>query len=264
MKRIHLAIFILATFVVQDVFAQKKMKKELGVYMMPMVASKFLTVKGVPSGYPGNTATLKDSLSSGDFPKLALGAGVSLNFYKDRYSRFEVGLRYSDQGFVRAKKNLGFGQMIHPEIGPVKDLSQTGWPKDVHFYYRFQYLQIPLLYHFAPYSVKKSNKFDFYLTAGISANILLNHTVKAKYQGWTAYGKEKQNITKHLYDPSPANMNLHFGFRLHYSMDSRTDVLLSPALGLGILNANNGNERYRLWDLSVPVGFVYRFGKEPQ
>ena len=262
MKKAHLGILIIVTLMAHDVFAQKKLKKEIGVYMMPMMASRFLKVKEVPSGYTGTMAEFKDSLSTADFPKLALGGGISLNYYRDIYSRFEVGLRYSDQGFIRSKKNLGFGQEIHPEIGPVKDLSQTGSPKDVHFYYRFQYLQIPLTYHFAPYAVKKSDKFDFYLSAGISANILLNHTVKAKYQGWTAYGKERQNITKHEYDPTPANFNLHFGFRLHYSMDSKTDILLSPALGLGILNANNGNERYRLWDLSVPIGFVYRIGKE--
>jgi len=132
----------------------------------------------------------------------------------------------------------------------------------VHFYYRFQYLQIPIMYHFAPYAVKQSNKFDFYMTTGISANILMNHTVKAKYQGWTAYGKEKENISKHKYDPAPANLNLHFGFRLHYNVDSRTEVLISPALGMSVLNANNGNERYRLWDLSVPIGFVYKLGKD--
>ena len=262
MKKVHFGMLFLVIFSVQDVFAQKKLKKEIGVYAMPMVAYRFLTVKKVPDNYSGSSSELKDSLIDADFPKLSLGAGVSINFYKDIYSRFEVGLRYSDQGFVRAKRDLGFGQEIHPEIGPIKDLSQTGSPKDVHFYYRFQYLQIPLMYHFAPYSVKKSDKFDFYISGGVSANILLNHTVKAKYQGWTAYGKKRENITKHEYDPSPANLNLHFGFRLHYSMDSKTDVLLSPALGLGILNANNGNESYRLWDLSIPIGFVYRFGKE--
>jgi len=246
----------------QEVFAQNKLKREISVFAMPMVASRFLTVKSVPDGYQGSSANFEDSLSTADFPKLALGGGVGLSFYKDVYSRFEIGLRYSDQGFIREKADLGFGELIHEEIGPVKDLSQTGSPKDVHFYYRFQYLQIPIMYHFAPYAVKQSNKFDFYMTTGISANILMNHTVKAKYQGWTAYGKEKENISKHKYDPAPANLNLHFGFRLHYNVDSRTEVLISPALGMSVLNANNGNERYRLWDLSVPIGFVYKLGKD--
>lgn len=260
--RIIYLFFIIGLFCCsKDAFGQKKLKRELSVFAMPMFGSRFMTIKGTPEDYNGNSGEYKDSIQQADFPKLALGGGVGLSFYRDVYTRLEVGLRYSDQGFTRGKYDLGFGQMIHPEIGPVKDLSQTGSPKDVHFVYRYQYLHIPVMYHFAPYSVKKFGSFDFYMSAGVSANILLNHTVKAKYQGWTAYGKEEQNITNHDYKPAPANINLHFGFRLHYNIDDRTELLLSPALGMGILNANDGNERPRLIDLSIPIGFTYRLSE---
>lgn len=258
MRRIQLMIIcILLCSSSIDLNAQSKLKREVSGFAMPMVGGRMLTTNGVPPSYNGTQGEFDDSLKSADMLKLSLGGGIGLSFFKDDFSRFEIGIRYSDQGFIRVKKGLTFGQVIHPEIGVVKDLSSTGNSKDVHFVYRYQYLQFPLLYHFAPYSVKKYDEIDFFITTGISINVLFNHTVKAKLQGWTAFGEEVFNIEKHDYNQSAANANVHLGFRLHYKMDGKTSLLFNPTASMGILQANDGIEKHRLFNISIPIGFVY-------
>jgi hypothetical protein len=250
-------LFALTALINSEVHAQNKLKREVSGFAMPMIGGRILTTDGVPENYTGTEAEFNDSLSSADMLKISLGGGVGISYYKDEFSRLELGIRYSDQGFTRVKKGLAFGDLIHPEIGVVKDLSSTGNSKDVHFVYRYQYLQFPIMYHFAPYKVKKYAELDFFFTTGISVNVLFQHTVRAKLQGWTAFGDEVFDIERHEYDPSIANANIHFGFRLHYQMDGKTSLLFNPTASMGILQANDGIDRHRLFDISIPIGFVY-------
>ncbi len=164
-------------------------------------------------------AQLDDSLSKQDAGRLGLSFGVNVNFNLNRKWILQTGLVYVDKGFERTRKDLQYGDLVHPSIGYIYDLSSTGSPKNAVFTYKFQYLTIPVIFNKLLPVSKRLRDLDFLFSFGVSADILVKHNFKAVMEGFSVNGSNQFNITETGMHPRGFNATLMLGGRVEYLME---------------------------------------------
>ncbi len=198
----------------------------------------------------------KDSIKKADGWRTSIGGGIGYNLITSKKTRLYFGLQYQNIGFTRTKKNLKFRDTIHPEIGRVNDLSQTG-EIYVDFNYRYHYLAIPFLYSYQFYGKKDKSTTLHWLVGGSIAG-LLKHDVRAVLHGFSAYGKKVFILKNEGEQAALLNANIHLGLRLENEVYKNTWLFAQPIAYLPILNANYGKERHHLFSLGIEVGIAFK------
>lgn len=232
-------------------YAQSFVKPSYSFFVEPTLGNRFITYKG---NYP---QAFKDSLQRADRGRDALSAGFTVSTKFKSNKRFYIGLQVQNLGFTRRKENLRFLDTIHPEIGIMNDLSQTGGAY-VDFNYRYIYLAVPILFSNQISSKKKPNTL-VHLIYGGSVGVLLKHDVRAVLHGFSTRGNQKvYNLKNASENVDRINLNLHAGFRIENMLYNKsTWVFVQPELFLPTLNANSSNERHHLWALGIQFGIYY-------
>lgn len=231
--------------------AQSPFLPSYSLSVEPTIGNRLVSYKGNFSQH------FKDSIQKADRSRDALSFAfmVSTKFKKNQ--RFSIGLQFQNLGFTRQKDNLHFLDTIHPGIGVMNDLSQTGGAY-VDFNYRYQYIAIPLLFSRQISSKKKTNT-TIHLVYGGSLAFLMKHDIRAVLHGFSTRGNQK---IYHLKNPSEAidrfNVNLHGGLRIENMLfDKSTWVFAQTELILPTLSANSAAEKHHLWAIGVQVGIYY-------
>ncbi len=228
----------------------QQLKKSLTVFANPMLSNRFITFKD------NVTQQFKDSINKADINRKSLSAGCYLNFDINKYSKFSVGIHFLNIGFTRKKSNLKFLDTIHPEIGIVADISQIG-DKYVLFNYRYQHISLPFLYH-TQFRIKKFKSSKIYYSVGGSLSYLLNHDIKAKLYGFSAYGKKEFILENAKEEPSRINLNVQTGIRFENMIyPNKTWIFVQPTVYFPLLTANYGQERHHLYAYGLEIGLHY-------
>ena len=207
------------------------------------------------------TQQFKDSIKKGDTWRKSISAGIGYNLILSKKTRLIIGLQYQNFGFKRVKENLKFRDTIHPEIGRINDLSQTG-SNYVDFNYRYHYLAIPALLNYQFHANKTKTTTINWLIGGSIAG-LLKHDVRAVLRGFSAYG-EKVFILKNSNEQAALlNVNLQTGLRLENLIYAKnTWIFVQPMLYVPILTANYGKERHHLFSIGVEIGLAFKIDKD--
>ena len=203
----------------------------------------------------------KDSINKADKWRDAISGSFTLSYSTSRYSRIYFGLQFLNFGFTRERKNLKFKDTIHPEIGIVNDLSQTG-SNDVEYNYRYQYLGFPVLFS-SKLNIRKMKTSKLYFMFGGSLCVLINHDIHTRLIGFSARGKKVFNLNGDEDKPTLFNANLQMGMRLENPiLDKNTFIFVQPNLYLPILAANRSDMKAQLYAFSVQVGIALKLEKD--
>lgn len=203
----------------------------------------------VPSAY-------KDSINKADVWRQSLSASAMLSYSTSRYSRIFTGIQFLNFGFTRMRYNLKFMDTIHPDIGIVNDLSQTG-SNDVAYVYRYQYLAFPFLFS-SKLKVKKLKSSTLHFMMGGSLCVLLNHDIKTKLIGFSAKGEKQFRLKDKDNEAGSFNANIQFGMRLENPIiNKNTLIFVQPELYLPILKANYSDQKAQLYHFGLQIGLMY-------
>lgn len=244
------SILILLAFLNSYSYAQLR-DPAISFSAEPFASNRVMNFKSkTPKNY-------RDSINAADGWRQSLGFNVMFSYSTSKYSRIFFGLQFQDFGFVRTKNSLKFMDTIHPEIGIVNDLSQTG-SNDVRFIYRYQYLVMPFMFS-SKLRIKKLKSSTLHFNFGASVGALLRHDIKAKLVGFSAYGKKVHNLKDEGNDAALFTACLQSGFRLENPVYG-DDILIfvQPELILPILKANYSKERAQLYTIGLQLGFMFK------
>ena len=232
-------------------YTQSSLLINYSLSVEPTIGNRLISYKG---NYP---QTFKDSIKKADRSRDAFSVAFMLSTKYKSKNRFYIGLQFQNFGFTRKKDNLNFLDTIHPEIGIMNDLSQTGGAY-VDFNYRYAYLAIPILFSQQISSKKKTSTIVHFIYGG-SISALLKHDIRAVLHGFSTRGNQKVYTLK---NPSEnvdrINVNLHAGLRIENMLYNKsTWVFVQPEVFVPTLNANSGSERHHLWAIGLQVGVYY-------
>lgn len=150
---------------------------------------------------------------------------------------------------------------IHPQIGIVNDLSQTG-SNDVEYNYRYQYIGIPFLFS-SKLRIRKMKTSRLHFMFGGAVSGLINHDIKVKLIGFSAFGKKEFRLDGDEDEPIRFNASLQFGFRLENPLfDENTFIFVQPDLFLPLIASNRSDMRAQLYGLGLQVGCMINLEKD--
>ena len=245
--------FLLA-FIFSSAYAQLS-NPALSFSVEPGVGNRGMNFKSkVSSAY-------KDSINKADIWRQSLSASAMLSYSTSRYSRIFTGVQFLNFGFTRMRYNLKFMDTIHPDIGIVNDLSQTG-SNDVAYVYRYQYLAFPFMFA-SKLKVKKLKSSTLHFMMGGSLCVLLNHDIKTKLIGFSAKGEKQFKLKDKENEAGLFNANIQFGLRLENPIiNKNTFIFVQPELYLPILKANYSDEKAQLYHFGLQIGMMYLLEKD--
>ncbi len=244
----------LLAFFFSSAYAQPS-NPALSFSVEPGVGNRGMNFKSkVPSAY-------KDSINKADIWRQSLSASAMLSYSTSRYSRIFTGVQFLNFGFTRMRYNLKFMDTIHPDIGIVNDLSQTG-SNDVAYVYRYQYLAFPFMFA-SKLKVKKLKSSTLHFMMGGSLCVLLNHDIKTKLIGFSAKGQKQFKLKDKENEAGLFNANIQFGLRLENPIiNKNTFIFVQPELYLPVLKANYSDEKAQLYHFGLQVGIMYLLEKD--
>lgn len=253
LTQMKLFTFLLA-FIFSSAYAQLS-NPALSFSVEPGVGNRGMNFKSkVPSAY-------KDSINKADIWRQSLSASAMLSYSTSRYSRIFTGVQFLNFGFTRMRYNLKFMDTIHPDIGIVNDLSQTG-SNDVAYIYRYQYLAFPFMFA-SKLKVKKLKTSTLHFMMGGSLCVLLNHDIKTKLIGFSAKGEKQFKLKDKDNEAGLFNANIQFGLRLENPIiNKNTFIFVQPELYLPVLKANYSDEKAQLYHFGLQIGMMYLLEKD--
>ena len=218
----------------------------------PTLGNRIITYKGEFS------AKYKDSISKADGFRSAIGANIGYHYEISKEERIFIGLQFYNFGFMRKKENLKFLDTIHPEIGRMFDMSQTGI-NYVNFMYRYYYASVPFIYERL---IGKTKKVQSYFQLGGALGGLISHSIRADLHGFSAQGKKKFILKNDSEQAARLMFNLQMGVRVESVLyDKNSYIFVQPTLYLPILTANYAPERHHLYALGLELGVIFKIKK---
>ncbi|MFN5025948.1 MAG: outer membrane beta-barrel protein [Bacteroidota bacterium] len=217
----------------------------------------------VRQGYPLTFKNYADSVQRNESMRLTLGGSLWLLYQMNKKIKLQTGLTYLDVGFTRTQDNIKFRDLLFPGIGPgyVSDNSQGSGTKRVEYQYRYQYLQIPLMIN---YHLHRSRdlSFNYYIGAGLAANVLVNHDIKAELFNFTADGESVFNIDSTGYEPSPVGLSMLVTAKVEYKYGKGILFFAQPVFGISPLSVSTSRISSYPYYVQLNAGFIYLLQRE--
>ncbi|HEY1047383.1 MAG TPA: hypothetical protein VGF79_13135 [Bacteroidia bacterium] len=223
--------------------------------VQPTLGNRLMTFRSNVS------SRVKDSINSMDRMRDALGAQIMVSFSTSQSARIHFGLQFQNFGYTRRRENYRFLDTIHPEIGVMNDLSQTGG-NYADFNFRYHYIAIPFLFskEIKSKSVKES-KMQFLIGGSIAA--LVNHDIKAQLRGFSTKDGKDFRLKDEDNQAGRFNANLQISFRLENPLYGKnTFIFVQPDLFVPILKANYSSMRAQLYAFGLQVGVMFKLDKD--
>lgn len=223
--------------------------------VQPTIGNRLMTFRSNVS------SRIKDSINSMDRMRDAIGAQIMISFSTSQTARVHFGLQFQNFGFTRRRENYRFLDTIHPEIGVMNDLSQTGG-NYADFNFRYHYVAIPFLFskEIKSKNVKES-KMQFLIGGSIGA--LINHDIKAQLRGFSTKEGKEFRLKDEGNQAGRFNANLQISFRLENPLYGKnTFIFVQPDLFVPVLKANYSNMRAQLYALGLQVGVMLKLDKD--
>lgn len=216
----------------------------------------------VRSGYPLTFKNYADSTRRHESNRITLGATVWGEYQVNKKIKLQLGMSYIDLGFRRTQNNIQFRDPLFPGIGEgyVTDNSQGFGTKIVEYDYRYQYLQIPMMFN---YHLHQTRDFiyNFYWGAGIAPQILLDHRITANLYHFTVDGETRFNLDSTGYEGRRLGLSLLLTAKGEYKVDKKTRAFVQPVFGISPFSASRTRIQSYPYYLQINVGILYNLIK---
>lgn len=207
------------------------------------------------------TTQFKDSINKMDRWRDAIGGQIMVSFSTSRTSNIFFGLQFQNFGYTRRRENLRFLDTIHPQIGVMNDLSQTGG-NYVDFNVRYQYIALPFLIS-KRIELKNMKESKLQFLFGGSISTLINHDIFAQLRGFSTQNGKEFDLSDEEAEAGRFNANLQLGLRLENPLYGKnTFVFVQPNIYLPVLKANYGFQRAQLYVFSLQLGIMMKLKED--
>ena len=225
-------------------------------YIKPFVGGNFSS-RIFKSEYPAR----HDSLNKTDKIKLFPTAGVQFLFEKNSGKEFMIGIGYSEMGFKRERLDYQFLDTVHPDLGPIYDLSQAA-QKNAYFTYRYNYLEVPIGMNLQFTPRQYNHIFTGWFNVAVIPQLLLKEHMTIFLQGFSMKGKTDYDFKNTGFNAAKFNASLQSGGRFDFAINKRTWVTADALFRMHLLStASNNIEKFRLWNFSVNLGIRYEISR---
>lgn len=206
-----------------------------------------------------------DSISTKENWHTTIGISGFVTYQFSKKLKIQTGITYLNVGHQRPLKNLQYSNKTYNGIGSGFNngviQEQTNIERNIDLNYRYQYLQIPVLFN---YHIKRSGDFliNYSLTAGFGIDILLNHDIHAVLgEGFTIDDIKEFFIDSTGFKANPIAINFMLGSTIGYKISKKIDFLFQPMIGFFPMSVSSNQIKALPWYVSANVGFVYSFVK---
>jgi hypothetical protein len=236
-------------------FAQSRTKWNVGVSLNPLICNSINTEKTTANDpvylHNGSINTTKSYRLNMLLPALWF------NYSLDQKWSLQTGLGYQDVGFELNQNNIKYQDSLFAGIPHGIRLDKSNAVADIHYEYRFQYIQIPVLFN---YLMGKSGdyRFSYSLTGGIAFNFLVKHQITANLlNGFYIDGNSSYNLSPTGYDARFFAFAMIGGGRIDYKLDKKTTLMVQPILGLYPFSVTSSPVSVYPYYFAVQTGLVY-------
>ena len=204
----------------------------------------------------------KDSILLHTKGRTGLNTAINWSFQMRPKLRLQTGLVFQNMGFSVIKDHLRFLDTIHPKIGIMSDLSQTG-PSYVDFKYRYFQLAMPVQFVQSIYNKKNTQLSWVY---GGAVAIMYQHSIKAVLHGFSGRGNQKVYVFSNEAEfATRVNVQVETGLRVSSDLDNNgLQIYAQPHLCIPLFNANTSSVRHHLYQLGLQIGLIYPINKDKQ
>jgi hypothetical protein len=265
--RLFLVASLLASFIIK-VPAQTRTKFGIGFSVNPSLTwnAPYSNSNRIANSWRNQTyPEYIDSVHAFETYKRNLGFTLMGSYNLSNNLQLQAGIGYSEVGFVREQNDIQFADSIFPGIGSglVEENSSTGTEKSIQYRFRYQYLQIPIQ---ANYLINRSKDYMWnnYLIAGVAANVLLQHEIKAKLYEFAVEGENVHYIDSTGYDPKPFTLNAFLGARFEYKIDKEWSAYAQPMFSIFPFSISNAPLQNRIWGAQLNIGVQYAITKDDE
>ncbi len=259
-------LLILSLFLCSLLYSQSRTKTKL-TYGFSLNPTLTYSINSSTSTnlYSGNKLqTIEefvDSVSDYETYKLSLGATVWANYMLGQKWTIQVGLGYSEVGFVREQMGIKYKDNLFPGIGTngrVED--NTNIVKNAYYHFKYQYLTVPVLFN---YYAKRSDNFKwaYYLSGGVGMNVLLKHQMKAKLDNFYVDGENVFKLDSTGYEGAPFTVNLFVGGRFEYKIDKQLSAFVQPMLTIFPMSVSKTEVKVHPVGVQLNIGVAYSLNR---
>lgn len=205
-------------------------------------------------------AQYQDSISSKETWRLTINPQIGLIYQLSRKSDLQVGLSYIVLGHQRQLNNLKYKDMTYPGVGSNTGqiVENTNVERSIDLNYRYQYLQIPVIFNYHLNAKSIASKVKVSLSSGIGFNLLLNHDIKAVLStGFTMDNKTSFAIDSTGYKGSPFTTNVLLGSRIDYNYSKQLKLFAQPMLGYFPISTSSNQLEAKPLYLNISFGVLY-------
>lgn len=242
MKQFFLVLFF---FVAIEGSAQTSLE----AFLTPGIGYRQLSAKPLVS------PEFKDSLNKMDMTRKNWSFGLNYIHAVNRNINLQLGLEYHRMSFTRVLEDLQFHDTVHPQVGRIEDLSQTG-QKDAFFYHKYHYLSVPFVVQtfLAPKYGRK--KASVHLITGISFDLLIQDKIDVFLKGYTVKGESRHTI-QNDYTAAQLNINTIIGGRFVFFLEEKLAFTVQPHLTFPLLVSTEDDfVAMRLFQTNLRVGIA--------
>jgi hypothetical protein len=187
---------------------------------------------------------LKEAADDLETAKFGYSTGISFGCKLSNKLMFEAEVLYADKG-SKTKKNTFENN--------VSIAASEKIPHKSILIYHYQYIDVPLKLNY--YFVNK--KIDFFVSAGVSVNIFLNHQneMLIEYKD----GSSKKFNSNSTAGVDKINLAALVGFGINYDFSDRCILKLEPVFNHSLTPLANSPVKNYFYSLGINMGIAYRF-----
>lgn len=202
----------------------------------------------------------QDSTSNEETWRLNFSPQIGIIYQINRDFDLQCGLSYIVLGHQRQLNNLKYKDYTYPGVGSTSGqiVENTNVERNIKLNYRYQNLQVPLLFNYHVNARSVGQKVKVSLSGGVGFNILLKHEINAVLNdGFKIDDKSSFSIDSTGFKANTFSANLMLGTRLDYDYKKQIKLICQPMFGYFPLSVSNNQLEARPWYLNLSFGVIY-------
>lgn len=208
----------------------------------------------------------QDSIGGSETWRLTYSPQIGIIYQLSKNVDLQCGLGYMVLGHQRQLNNLQFQSNTFPGIGSGLGngiiIDKTNVERNIDLNYRYQYLQIPVLFNYHLNIRNLSQKVKISLSGGLGLNLLLKHDINAVLSsGFKIDEKSSFSLDSTGYKANVLNANVMLGTMVDYNYTKQIKLIFQPMIGYFPLSVTNGDIAARPWFVSLNLGMIYTLDK---
>ena len=209
----------------------------------------------------------QDSISKLETWRFNFNPQIGIVYELGKHFNVQLGISYIVLGHQRKLDKLNqYGDSTFPGIGSGIGngiiIENTNVERSIKLNYRYQYLQLPVLFNYQLPLKSLSKKFNISLCAGGAFDLLLKHDIRAVLSsGYVIDDKSTFIIDSTGYSATRITYNLLGGFKVDYNYLPNIKLYCQPIFGFFPSSVSNNILESKPWHLTANFGITYAIDK---